>query len=388
MSDDTRNLLHLFFILLMLLVLVGGSVAILLVWWMRGRDPQTGPVASYLSEPPDDLSPGVVGTLIDEHADYHDILAALLGLGRNGAVRISQVSEATRGRGSDYDITMVDPALITGDLDRTVVETVFGGIPGAGTSVRLSTIHDRFAGAERAIRAALYHELVEHGFFLKSPEETRRRWMWVARAGLAISIIGGGFLGISLDPFAFLAMGAGIVVSLVLMRVSRSMPRKTIAGAEAAAKWNAFRVYLRDIQKYEKVEEAQELFERYLPYAVAFGLERNWVKIFAATGAASPSWFDTVSDRSGRGDLGDMIFTAMQVGQLTGNRPGSSGGDINLPDIDLPKVGMPDLGSMPDFDPQGLADAVGGGLQGSSNALAGLFDLAGSIFDSIDIDFD
>ncbi|MGC4191242.1 MAG: DUF2207 domain-containing protein [Thermomicrobiales bacterium] len=383
MSDETRQLLHLVFILLMLLVLVGGSVAILLLWWVRGRDPHVGPVASYLAEPPDDLSPGVVGTLVDEHADYHDILASLLGLGRHGAVRITHIPVRKRGGGNDYEIAMVDPSLIEGELDRTIVMAVFGSMPEPGATVRLGAIHDRFAKAERSIRRALYQDLVHRGFFLKSPEETRRRWKWVAWAGLAISVIGGGFLGFSLDPFAFFTMAAGIVVSLILLRVSRSMPRKTLDGAEAAAKWRAFRTYLKDIRSYEKVEEAQDLFERYLPYAVAFGLERGWVRTFAAAGAAAPSWFDTApTGMDGAGsDVADMIFTAMQIGQAAGNRSDSSGGGIDLPNVDLPSVGMPDL------DPQVMADAVGGGLQGASDALGGLFDLAGSIFDSIDIDF-
>jgi hypothetical protein len=391
MSDDTRALLHLFFILLMLLVLVGGSVAILLLWWVRGRDPHVGPVAAYLPEPPDDASPGVVGTLIDERADYHDVLAALFGLGRHGAVRITYHAGSKRGELPDYEITAVDPAQIADSFERTVLEAIFGGTPQPGQTVHLSRIHDRVAGFERAIRAALYQELVHRGYFLKSPEETRRRWLWAGRACLAVSVIGGGFLGFSLDPFAFLAMAAGIVVSLILIRVSRSMPRKTLEGAEAAAKWNAFRTYLKDIRQYEKVDEAKDLFERYLPYAVAFGLERDWVRTFAAVGTPTPGWFDTVSDRMGGGvDVGDMIFTAMQLGQLRGggSSGGSgSGGDIGLPDIDLPNVGMPDLGSMLDLDPQAMADAVGGGLQGASDAFGGLFDLAGSIFDSIDIDF-
>ncbi|MGC4105048.1 MAG: DUF2207 domain-containing protein [Thermomicrobiales bacterium] len=391
MSDETRQLLHLFFILLMLLVLVGGSVAILLLWWMRGRDPHVGPVASYVSEPPDDIPPGVAGTLIDERADYHDVLAALFGLGRHGAVRITYHAGKGR-RGADYEIAAVDPTMVQDAFERTVLEAVFGGAPEPGQTVHLSRIHDRFAGFERAIRTALYQELVTNGFFMKSPEETRRRWLWVARAGLVISIIGGGFLGFSLDPFAFLAMAAGIVVSMILMRVSRSMPRKTLKGAEAAAMWGAFRTYLKDIRKYERVDEAKELFDRYLPYAVAFGLEREWVKTFAAVGTPTPTWFDTVT--GGGLDLGDVLVTAMQLGQLTGGggsrTSGGSGGggNVSLPDIDLPNVGLPDLGSLPDVDVQGLADVVGGGLQGASDAFGGLFDLAGSIFDSIDIDFD
>ena len=382
MSDETRALLHLVFILLMLLVLVGGSVAILLLWWLRGRDPHVGPVASYLSEPPDDLSPGVVGTLLDEHADHHDVLAALLGLGRSGALRIALLPAPERGQRSDYELTMLDPSRVTGDLDRTVVEAVFGGVPDTGSVVRLSEIGNRFAAAVPRIRSALYQELVDHEYFLRSPEETRRRWSIVAQTGLAISIVGGIVLGMTLDPFAYLAMAAGIVESLILWRVSRSMPRKTLAGAEAAARWRAFRTYLKDIRNYEQVEETQSLFDRYLPYAVAFGLERAWVRTFAAAHAPTPSWFDTGADRSGGGfDFGDILITAMQLGHVTGHQ---SGGSVNLPDVDLPNVSLPDV----NVDPQAMADVVGGGLQGASDALGGLFDLAGSIFDAIDIDFD
>ena len=67
------------------------------------------------------------------------------------------------------------------------------------------------------------------------------------------------------------------------------MPRKTRAGAEAAAKWRAFRRYLDDIEKYEGVEEAKAIFERYLPYATAFGLDRTWVAKFASVQAPTPS---------------------------------------------------------------------------------------------------
>jgi hypothetical protein len=84
-----QALLHLLFIVIMILLLVGGSVSILVLWWVHGRDPAIGPIAEYLSEPLDDLSPCAAGTLIDEHADHRDVLATLLGLGRRGAVIIA-----------------------------------------------------------------------------------------------------------------------------------------------------------------------------------------------------------------------------------------------------------------------------------------------------------
>ena len=44
-----------------------------MMWHTRGRDVAVPLVADYLSEPPDDLPAGVVGTLVDEQADmkYH-----------------------------------------------------------------------------------------------------------------------------------------------------------------------------------------------------------------------------------------------------------------------------------------------------------------------------
>ena len=42
-------------------VAVAGSLLVLVWWYTRGRDPQTVLAAEYLSEPPSDLPPGVVG---------------------------------------------------------------------------------------------------------------------------------------------------------------------------------------------------------------------------------------------------------------------------------------------------------------------------------------
>jgi uncharacterized membrane protein YgcG len=70
------------------------------------------------------------------------------------------------------------------------------------------------------------------------------------------------------------------------------MPRKTRQGAEEAAKWKAFQKYLSNIQKYKDVKEATDQFEKYLPYAIAFGLERRWINAFAAEPTVPPPiWY-------------------------------------------------------------------------------------------------
>src|SRR6185295_1434158 len=95
----------------------------------------------------------------------------------------------------------------------------------------------------------------------------------------------------SFAPLVIVPVIAIVVIAVAIAIVAGGMPRKTARGAEAAAKWNAFRRYLAEIERYENVAEAKEIFNRYLAYAVAFGLERSWVNKFASVDAPSPSWY-------------------------------------------------------------------------------------------------
>ncbi|HEV2127349.1 MAG TPA: DUF2207 domain-containing protein [Thermomicrobiales bacterium] len=386
--DTATAILHLLFLAGMLLIIVGGLLAILLLWYSRGRDPHIGPVAEYLSEPPDDLPPGAVGTLIDEHADEHDVMATLLGLARHGAVEITQVSENGR---RDFVLMLIHPRRIEDRIERDLLVVLFGPDPQALQEVRLSDVRGVFLAHRDRIRRDLYREIVDRGYFTRSPEVTRKLWRWIAWSGVAISVVFGIALTILTDAWALLPAIAGVIVSLVLVRVARRMPQKTRKGAEAAARWRAFRTYLQDIRKYESVETATELFDRYLAYAVAFEIEKQWVKTFERAGTPAPRWYHSAGDILVLGEAGELLGEIGHLGRVPG--PGDIG-DVNLPDVGgIPNIGLPDVGGVPNVDLpgagdalQGASDLVSGGLQGASDGIFDLFDAAGSIFDGLDFD--
>jgi uncharacterized membrane protein len=86
-----------------------------------------------------------------------------------------------------------------------------------------------------------------------------------------------------------LAIGFVGVAALI---VGPAMPAKTRRGAEEAAKWKAFYEYLLHLEKYAKVDEAAEQFEKYLPYAVAFGLDKSWIHKFSKVSSMPiPYWY-------------------------------------------------------------------------------------------------
>jgi hypothetical protein len=162
-----------------------------------------------------------------------------------------------------------------------------------------------------------------------------------------------------------------------MIRMSRHMPRKTSKGAEAAAKWRAFKRYLKDIEKHRDLGTSGEIFDRYLSYAIAFEIDKGWIRKFSEAGARKPRWLGAGTEAAGEiGDsVGDVIIIGGQMPDLSGagDAVGDIAGNISVPDFDMPDV-------------QGLSDALGGSLQGASDGLSSLLDAAGSIFDSIDFD--
>ena len=59
------------------------------LWWTRGRDPRLRPIAAQY-EPPDQLTPGEVGTLVDNSADMRDITASIVDLAVRGYIVIEE----------------------------------------------------------------------------------------------------------------------------------------------------------------------------------------------------------------------------------------------------------------------------------------------------------
>ncbi len=385
--DTATALLHLLFIVGFAFLLVGGTVAVIVLWYVRGRDPATGMIAEYITEPPDDLPPGAVGTLLDERADHHDVVATLLGLARHGAVQIHEVKSTPKSSsvGVDFELEVVDPDAAESRLERDLLTFLFDGDPKAGESVRLRDVKGRFDAHEKEIKNDLYEELVERGYFERSPDETRRRWMLLSGAGVLVSLIVGLTVVLRTGALALLPTSAAVIVWIVMLRMSDAMPQKTRHGAECAARWRAFRTYLQSIDTFEDLTEARSLFDRYLSYAVAFGIEKKWIASFAAVGATTPPWLDgpALGDSGGWG-MGDAMFDSIQAARMIGHLGGGvDASNFDLPEISAPEIGMPDLGNV---DLQGMADMMGSGLESGSEGLSGLLDVAGGIFGSIDFD--
>jgi hypothetical protein len=230
---------------------------------------------------------------------------------------------------------------------------------GGSLERRLSDLRNRFYRAVPTIARRMYEEVVAAGLFPRSPEAVRWRYGCLGGGIIATGVLGAtvGVALLSLFTSApFCPFGALMGVGAALLAASAAMPRRTRHGAEEAARWRAFRRYLEQIEKYADLSSAKDIFDRYLPYAVAFGLDREWVRKFAAIDTPAPGWY--------------VPYPPVIV---TGGRPRGA-----------PASGGPDFGggglSIPSL--QGMSDGMARSLQSMSDGLSSMLNSAGTVLSS------
>ena len=372
-TDNRRSLLNVIFLGIGLALAALGGIGLYALWYVRGRDPHVGLVADFLPNPPDDLPASAVGVLTDERVDSRDLVAGVVDLARRGVIKMDGAAGDGLGAPHDYTLTLLQPEAPLAPFEKTLLEALFGSDPKANATALLSAAHARFATASAVVERQLYDEVVSRGYFNASPEATRTRWKHLSKA-LLIAVLVTGAIGLATlggrIAFLWFAIAVAAGLALILRRLSKSLPARTQAGAEAAAKWMAFKRYLADITKYEKVVETKEIFEKNLAFAIAFGLDEAYVNSFLAVGAPLPDWFNSSS-------VGPVLiggYGQRGRGGQWGNLSGPGGGGWI---VGGPGQGGSSGGGGADFpDLQGMSDSAAGGVQGASDSFMDMLNKA------------
>jgi uncharacterized membrane protein YgcG len=294
-EENVQPLLTIGLLAVSLLIAVGGTLFVYTRWQTKGRDPRVGPVPTFLTEPPSELRPAVVGSLLDERVDLRDIMSTLIDLAHRGYLVIEETqTEGLFGIGRTSEFTFKRTDKATSDLrpfEERLIDKVFRN----NMERSLNSMRNTFYTAIPQLQGDLYDELVSDQLFATSPATTRNTWAAIGGVLLVVAFVVG-FLALAgaltVSP-ALLCLPFSIgLVGMVTLIAGQAMPAKTRKGAEEAARWSAFQEYLRNLEKYQGLEEAVNYFEAYLPYAVAFGLDRSWIQRFKLVdNVPIPPWY-------------------------------------------------------------------------------------------------
>jgi uncharacterized membrane protein len=301
-------------------------VCMWLLWWFRGRDRKFDAIVT-LYEPPSNMSPAEAGTLADGRVDVRDITATIVDLAVRGYLRIDAKS-------GHYTFTRRKPTTNADDL-KVHESLLLAGLFEQGDSVSVSDLKDHFYTQLTDIKETLYTTLVDHDFYSKRPNDVGSSYV-LCGLGIFFAPLAWGFISHDLAGGAFGSPSWATIISclasgLIVIVFGSIMPRRTRTGAREYAKVQGFQEFLSrvDGDRLERVVKTPELFEKYLPYAMALGVETEWARAFHGICDQPPAWY---TGDSAAGSFTPSLFTgqmhrmAVDAGHaLTSTPRGSSG---------------------------------------------------------------
>jgi uncharacterized membrane protein YgcG len=126
------------------------------------------------------------------------------------------------------------------------------------------------------------------------------------------------------------AIVASILSGLIIGVFGHFMPARTVEGARALEGALGFEEFLDRVEsdRFDRMVKTPAMFEKFLPFAMALGVERNWARAFEGIYTSQPDWY------VGRyhGAFGPRMFAASladlssDAGTAMTSAPRSSGG--------------------------------------------------------------
>ncbi len=318
-----------------LLVFLG----MLSVWRARGRDPALSPITTQY-EPPDHLTPAELGTLVDGTPDMRDITATIVHLAVRGYVHIAESKEERMFgllSSQDYTFSLKKPRGDWGVLkahERDLLQAMFSG---TSESVSLSDLKNKFYKHLPGLRNDLYGMLVRGGYYTARPDRVRAFYIvgGLVVGGL-LAVLGGTVMGsFGMQPIAGIV--AGILSGIIIVSFGWFMPSRTVRGTRELEKVLGFQEFLSRVEsdRLDRVVKTPQMFEQFLPYAMALGVEDTWAKAFEGIYKEPPQWytgpagvhvFRPSSFTSSLGAMSTQAATAMASAPRSSGGSGFGGG--------------------------------------------------------------
>ncbi|TKS58583.1 MAG: hypothetical protein EWM72_02879 [Nitrospira sp.] len=303
------------------------------LWYRLGRDPRLRPI-TVAYEPPDTLTPAELGTLIDNSPDLRDITATLVDLAVRGFLRIEERQESTLlgfWSSSAYNLHRLKASSEWTGL-KSHEQAILSGIfsDDKATVVALSDLENRFYAHLDGIQSSLFEQLLSRGYYARRPDRVKQVYVtigiFVAIAMIFAAVWLSERYGIALQT----GVAAGILSGLIIIGFGWLMPARTMRGTRALEKVLGFEEFLTRVEsdRFQRVVKTPQMFEKFLPFAMALGVEQNWVRAFDGIYTQPPTWYQgaNVADFRPRRFVGNLSQMSAAAGTIMTTAPRSTGG--------------------------------------------------------------
>ncbi len=324
LSDKVENLLiDNLGLLMALTALFLVAVYLFYAWYKVGRDPDPGVIFPHYV-PPEGFSPASVRFIAEMGYDHRTFAAAVINLAVKGFLEIDNT-------GDDYNLVRERPAPDSSLLapgEKALLTRLFAE---ANVLVLENENHRVLLEAMAAHSKALKRNYQKIYFYTNTP------------ILIPSLLLAAGFLGLIavLDRFTIFVFVVLAVIVILHYVFYHLMKAPTRTGRRLLDKIEGFKSYLEIAEKDElnlrnPPDKTPELFEQYLPYALAMEVEQDWSEKFATVLASirnpdgsdyQPNWYHGQFNAARLGnfasDVGSSLSSAISSASTA---PGSSSG--------------------------------------------------------------
>ena len=306
----------------------------LIVWARVGRDPDRRP-AHPRYEPPKGFSPASARYVLKMSFDDQAFTAAIVNMAVKGYLTIEESITNV------YSLKLTGKSATLSKGEAAVAGELF---PGGATQIELEQDnHKTLASAKIALYSSLWKEL-ERVYFVRNTN------YFLPGIGLSVLVL---VLLVASDAPSITRGDTGIALWTVVVFFSllalnfifnRLLKAPTRLGRRTMDEIEGFKDYLSVAEKDQMnllnpPDRTPELFEKYLPYALALGVEQQWAEQFSGVlaraasdpterdGHYTPHWYSGRSFNNGFADCASTLSSGL-TGAISSasTAPGSSSG--------------------------------------------------------------
>jgi uncharacterized membrane protein YgcG len=248
----------------------------------KGKNKKLTIIPHY--EPREDMFPLLGAYLYTKSLVSKHITAQIIQLAVDGYLRIKQ--EKKNKYVLDKLVKEIEPVDIVKDL--------YNGIFKKKDSIALNDLPSDFYFTTSVIRSKLELEMSSREYYSPERKKLLSGVVMIGIFGFSIAVFSIGFL----IEYAAVGWSIGLLLSSILALVfSSQIDSRSDLGNEIYHELEGLKMYIKTAEKHriefhDNPEKFRGVFEKLLPYAIIFGLEKKWAEEFKDIYKEPPTWYE------------------------------------------------------------------------------------------------
>ncbi|MDD5433487.1 MAG: DUF2207 domain-containing protein [Candidatus Pacebacteria bacterium] len=269
-------------------------IYLFITWWEKGRDIKLHKSIVPQYDLPSDLKPAEVGYILNGNFETKSLSATIVDLAVRGYLKIEEKeNKGLLFKSKRWNLVKVKEFSQDDSVEpyeKLLLRTIFE----KGDNISVESLENNFYQALPEIKKMAAEGLSQDQYYDKNPVKVQKKMLLIGVVVMFASFFLIRIVAEFFDLFAGYNLWLPLIICAGLFLIFGAlMTKKTFKGAEALWHIKGFKEYITKAEKYrDQFQEKENIFEKFLPYAIIFGCTKKWAKAFEGIYTKPPTWYE------------------------------------------------------------------------------------------------